>query len=299
MSGRWPVAKKTETEPTQKTCFVVTQIGEKGSPERIHADWVFDEILSPLFERKYKDFKLVRADKISKPGLIDAQIIGYLASSELVVADLTNLNPNVFYEIGIRHAARKPIIHMHEENQKIPFDVTLFRSLPFSLREPSELRAARSSLEELIDAVLAPDFEIDNPVTRAIDKIGLERTATPAEQILSRQVESLALRISEIEKVKGGQISVLPSKNLESESEKGKIKAALKIHRVNGDAIDNNDIDDILIYLSKFLYVNNPIIRKDDKSLILYIKENPSAVEMNALRSVLERNGFVVNLGYL
>jgi hypothetical protein len=220
MSGRWPVAKEAETKPTQKTCFVVTQIGEKGSPERIHADWVFEEILSPLFERKYKDFKLVRADKISKPGLIDAQIIGLLASSELVIADLTNLNPNVFYEIGIRHAARKPIIHMHVENQKIPFDVTLFRSLPFSLREPSELRAARSSLEELIDAVLAPDFEIDNPVTRAIDKIGLEGTATPAERVLSRQVESLALRILELEKIGVGRNGLIEGQMNSSSSRK-------------------------------------------------------------------------------
>src|ERR1700744_4521649 len=110
-----------------KCCFVVSQIGSEDSPERIHADWFLEAIVEPAFE-KLHEFKVERADKLSHPGLIDAQVIHKLLTAEIVIADLTGLNPNVFYEIGIRHMAQKPIIHMHEAGQSIPFDVSLYRS---------------------------------------------------------------------------------------------------------------------------------------------------------------------------
>jgi len=52
---------------------------------------------------------VIRADKISEPGIITTQIIGHIVDAELVIADLTDKNPNVFYELAIRHAIRNPI----------------------------------------------------------------------------------------------------------------------------------------------------------------------------------------------
>lgn len=57
--------------------------------------------------------------------MIDAQIIRFLIDADLVVADLSTLNPNAFYEIGVRHMVQKPIIHMQLADGKIPFDVSL------------------------------------------------------------------------------------------------------------------------------------------------------------------------------
>jgi hypothetical protein len=71
----------------------------------------------------------------------------------LVIADLTNLNPNAFYEIG-RHMAQKPIIHMFQVGQKIPFDVSLYRSIGFSRARPADLRDARTRLAAQVNALI-------------------------------------------------------------------------------------------------------------------------------------------------
>ncbi len=121
----------------KKLCFVVSQIGGDDSPERVSADWFMEEIVEPVFRENFEDYIVRRGDGLLEPGLIDAQVIDHLIKSDVVVADLTNLNPNVFYEIGLRHMTQKPIIHMHEAGQKIPFDVSLYRSIKYSRLRPS------------------------------------------------------------------------------------------------------------------------------------------------------------------
>ena len=104
--------------------FVVGPIGAEDSDFRIHADWVLEEIVNPTM-LKCPDFAVSRADKLMQPGLIDSQVITMLLNADLVIADLTTLSPNAFYEIGIRHMIQKPIVHMHKTGEKIPFDVSL------------------------------------------------------------------------------------------------------------------------------------------------------------------------------
>ena len=58
-----------------------------------------------------------------RPGLITAQVIQNLVEWELVIADLSEHNPNVFYELAVRHALKKPIVQLIQAGQKIPFDV--------------------------------------------------------------------------------------------------------------------------------------------------------------------------------
>src|SRR5207302_1901064 len=65
----------------------------------------------------------VRADKIAEAGMITTQIIQHLIDDAIVVADLTDSNPNVFYELAIRHSFRRPVIQLIQVGQKIPFDV--------------------------------------------------------------------------------------------------------------------------------------------------------------------------------
>jgi hypothetical protein len=181
-----------------KCCFVVSQIGEDNSPERIHADWFLEAIVEPTFET-LTEFKVERADRLSHPGLIDAQVIHRLLTAEIVIADLTGLNPNVFYEIGIRHMAQKPIIHMHEIGQSIPFDVSLYRSIAYSRLRPSDLRHGRSSLAQAVDKVLAADYQVENPVTNVRGRFQLELHATPEQKLLMGQLRSIEQRLTSME----------------------------------------------------------------------------------------------------
>ncbi|MBX4898855.1 hypothetical protein [Rhizobium bangladeshense] len=183
----------------RKSCFVVGPIGDDDSDDRIHADWLLEDIIEPVFQESFQDYDVRHADKISNPGQITSQVITALLEAELVIAGLTTLNPNAFYEIGIRHTIQKPIIHMHLEGQRIPFDIAPFRSIKFSRRRPLDIRAARGLLHAAITEAIKPDHQIDDPVTFSRGKVDFEQTATPKERILEEQLYSMARRLGMLE----------------------------------------------------------------------------------------------------
>ncbi|AGB70697.1 MULTISPECIES: hypothetical protein [Rhizobium] len=183
----------------KKRCFVVGPIGDDDSDDRIHADWLLEEIILPVFNEHFPEYSVQRADKISNPGQINTQVITALLEAEIVIADLTTLNPNAFYEIGIRHTIQKPIIHMHIEGQRIPFDIAPFRSIKFSRRRPVDIRAARAALLEYAKEATDEAHVIDNPVTFSRGKLQFEKNATPSEKIAQEQMEYLGNRLDLIE----------------------------------------------------------------------------------------------------
>jgi hypothetical protein len=219
------MAKMAETE--KKTCFIVGQIGGEGSTERIHSDWLLEGVIKPVFKDHFPDYVPLRADKIADPGMIDAQIINHLLSAPLAIADLTGLNPNAFYEIGIRHVAQLPVVHMHLRGTRIPFDVQPARSIEFGLTQYSDLTAARESLREAISAVLSPGFKIDNPVTRARGKVEFERSATPKEKLLEGQISTLTTAVEDIRKtLEAAQIELPPQQR----SPRTLVRTSLTLH---------------------------------------------------------------------
>jgi hypothetical protein len=186
------------TGTAKKDCFVVGPIGAADSPERTHADWVLEEIINPVMA-KFPDFVVHRSDKLNHRGQIDTQMIDHLLNDDLVIADMTTLNPNAFYEIGIRHMVQKPIIHMHKVGERIPFDVSLYRSLEFSLVRPSDLRNARTLLEGAVQAVLADNYRIDNPVTHARGVLKIHEQASDPQRVLLDEMEGLKERLGKLE----------------------------------------------------------------------------------------------------
>lgn len=194
------MAKRESNEAASKLCFVVGPIGNDDSEDRIHADWLLEEIILPVFSEHFSAYRVERADKISSPGRIDTQIITALLTADLVIADLTTLNPNAFYEIGIRHAIQKPVIHMHLDGQPIPFDISSFRSIMFSRKRPRDVRAARESLLEFAQTVTEEGYEVDNPVTFSRGKVEFEKTATPAEKITQDQLAEISTRLANLER---------------------------------------------------------------------------------------------------
>lgn len=191
----------------RKQCFVVSPIGKQDSDARIHADWLLEGIIKPVFEADYPEFDIVRADTISAPGLIDTQIIEPLLDAELVIADITTLNPNVFYEIGIRHVMQKPIVHMHLEGENIPFDISIFRSIPFSRTSFHDIEKAKADLRKALAAVFLEGYKVDNPVTRTRARFEFEKSATPQDMVILNEIESLKSRVAKFEKFKAVPIN--------------------------------------------------------------------------------------------
>ena len=185
--------------PPNKSCFVVGPIGRPGTPERNHADWLNAGIIKPLFSAHFPSFLTVRADEISVPGMIDAQIINHLFDADLVISDMSFRNANAFYEMGIRHAVQKPIIHMFKAGEEIPFDVQPYRAIEFAVTHPSDLERAKENLRIAIDRTLDASYKVDNPVIRARGFAELEKNATAPEKLLLDRIATLETRINRID----------------------------------------------------------------------------------------------------
>ena len=72
---------------------------------------------------------VVRADTIDKAGLITRQILEHIAKAAYCIADLSFNNPNVFYELGVRHVCQLPTVQVIRKGDKIPFDVSQGRTI--------------------------------------------------------------------------------------------------------------------------------------------------------------------------
>lgn len=199
-------------EELNNEVFVVSAIGADDSPQRVHADWLLEGIVDPVFKEHFPGYKVLRADRIGTPGLIDAQIIGKLLTARLVIADLTFLNPNAFYEIGIRHVVQEPIVHVHRSDQTIPFDVSLFRSMPYSTDRPQSLIKAQQTLKEIVAEVFAEGYEVTNPVTQARGHIQFKDNASTADQVLAAQMTAISERLSSLEQQNHAISQALPVK---------------------------------------------------------------------------------------
>ncbi len=115
------------TGDLHKTCFYITPIGEEGSEQRRHADLLLGQIVEPAIEELGLDLAVVRADKMTQPGMISQQILQHVLGARLVVADLSFHNPNVFYELAIRHATKLPTVLISRTAERSPFDIADLR----------------------------------------------------------------------------------------------------------------------------------------------------------------------------
>jgi hypothetical protein len=182
----------------KKLCFVVGPIGGEETEIRDHADWVLDGIIRPVMD-ELPDFHVKRADLDPRPGLIDVHMINDLHDAELVIADLSRLNPNAFYEIGIRHMLEKPIIHLQLATEEPPFDVSLYRAIKFALTRPRDLEKAKVELKAAVDAVLADGYQATNPVTNACGHLKLKNSASPETRVLMDEIEGIKSRLDSMQ----------------------------------------------------------------------------------------------------
>ncbi|GGZ01632.1 hypothetical protein GCM10010385_59030 [Streptomyces geysiriensis] len=156
---------RQESDQPRK-CFVVGPIGDPhaahGSPEREayeHHLGIFEQVIAPACE-KY-GVSAVRADGIAHAGDINEQICRHVVESDLVIADVSGGNPNVMYELGLRHITGRPTIHIGEAGQ-LPFDIASIRTIRYQ-RTRSHLAGARKEIESALEAGLRDGFELLTP----------------------------------------------------------------------------------------------------------------------------------------
>ena len=112
-----------------KTCFVASPIGNPKSDTRIHADKFLKYIVEPACLRT--GFTASRSDQFYGSDYVDRMIIEQLASCDLVIADLSEKNPNVYFEVGYRLALGLPLVITVRMDEDVKFDISTLRQLKF------------------------------------------------------------------------------------------------------------------------------------------------------------------------
>jgi hypothetical protein len=141
----------------ESTCFYITPIGSAESEQRRHSDLFLGSFIEPALQSF--NLTVVRADGIDKPGVITKQVIEYIVKSRLIIVDLSYHNPNVFYELAIRHMMRLPIVQIIRKADSIPFDINQMRTVVIDTTD----------IFSLVPKITTYQSEISSQIRRALE----------------------------------------------------------------------------------------------------------------------------------
>lgn len=184
----------------EKICFVISPIGEDVSLTRKRSDQIFKHVIKPAVETF--GYTALRADSISKPGIITTQVIDHLLKSELVIVDLTEKNPNVFYELGIRHSVRKHVIQIADPDEIIPFDIGNVRTIKVDYKFVDSMEYCKKEIIKQIKAIENDKVDVESPVTFALNLTNLGKDNTNQENINIQLISEIQNLRGELDSIK-------------------------------------------------------------------------------------------------
>lgn len=169
----------------KKNCFVITPIGNDSSSIRRHIDGIIDQAIIPALEEKYE---IEVAHRKYEIGSINDRVIKSIYNSDLVIANLTELNPNVMFELAIRYSFGKPAIVIAEKNTKLPFDI-IDENTIFYINDPAGANDLKNSIKEF-EANIDLEKQIYGPVYKAVNTIPLYKAVESGEEISNNKMFS-------------------------------------------------------------------------------------------------------------
>jgi hypothetical protein len=147
------------------------------------------------FDRYYQDIyapaireaglEPVRADELFTTGSVVEQIWDQIENAKVLLADLSGKNANVFYELGLAHAARKPVVFTSADSEDVPFDLRHLRVIIYDIREPEWADRLRTSIADYLrNAMKDPGKSIPHPFRKFIED---EQTGGAGQATRSRR----------------------------------------------------------------------------------------------------------------
>lgn len=175
----------------EQECFFIAPIGQDGSEERHRSDGVLRFIVARAAQEL--GLQAVRADQLAEPGQITAQVIQHVLGAKAAIADLTGRNPNVYYELAIRHTAKLPTVLICEQGEELPFDIAQMRTIFFS---HTDLHSADYCRTEIVRHVReALNGAVDSPVAASVDLQRLQ-----AGNTMERSIAELVTGVTDLQK---------------------------------------------------------------------------------------------------
>jgi len=171
-------------------CFVIAPIGDSESEVRKRSDQILKHLIEPVCSSA--GYRPIRADHISEPGIITTQVIQHILEDPMVVADLTGKNPNVFYELAIRHALRKPYVQIIQQGERIPFDVSAIRTIEVDHHDLDSVENAKAEILRQMESMAGRRCVVDSPISVAVDLDFLRQSGRPEDRELGAVLTAVA-----------------------------------------------------------------------------------------------------------
>lgn len=163
---------------TKKKCFIITPIGDDTDPIRRHIEGIIDAAITPALG---DEFDIIVAHRMAKSGSITKQIINEINQADLVIANLTDRNPNVMYELAIRHCLGTPTIMIAEKKTQLPSDIISERTIFYH----NDAKGVLELTEELKTRIKEIDYATKNSIV--YDVLG---DVIQSEEIVKRVAEN-------------------------------------------------------------------------------------------------------------
>jgi hypothetical protein len=140
-----------------RSCFVIMPFRVKkdaARKDKVDFDRVYADIIKPSVEGlRDRDIiiKCVRCDEIERAGLIHERMIAHIADADVAVVDITTQNPNVFYELGIRHAVRDRVtVLIRRRGTPNPFNIGGMTTIEYDERDAKAAARARDAIANFV-----------------------------------------------------------------------------------------------------------------------------------------------------
>lgn len=193
MTGDDSTTASEKPELKRKSVFIVSPIGTPGTEVHRNAAYALKFIFHRALPAE-EGWDVHRADEGLSPDSIGHHVIRALWEADLVIADLTGHNPNVFYELAIAHGWRKPVVHLISKGESIPFDIGDLRTIFYDITDLESVEKSVQTLRNYAEHALKHSEDLVTPLTsfaafdaiRADKEDGGEAVANVLEQVTSR-----------------------------------------------------------------------------------------------------------------
>lgn len=163
----------------KKNCFIIGPMSDAGKGDQARLKLLARNIIRPLMDDLDLDYKVKTPYDLNDPHIMSG-VVTEIDRADLVIADITGANPNVFYELAICHSLGQAYIVVMEEgapDKEIPFDIRQYVYVPIRIDDVTEskgrlLRYLRNADDDIQQRRL-----FKNPVTTAFNNIPLSNIA--------------------------------------------------------------------------------------------------------------------------
>lgn len=160
--------KESDFLDRENICFIISPIGKEGTTEYSKYKDALEYVIKPAIDKSGYKLNVVRADDIERAGSLIKDILQNLVNSFVVIAELTEQNPNVFYELGVRHSISPRTILIAQSLDDIPSDLRDYRTIIYDTSAKGAMQF-QERLSGFLREIYEEPERPDNPV---LDRLG-------------------------------------------------------------------------------------------------------------------------------